>query len=781
VLHVGDLSDASKVRAPMCVCVCVCVRAHSFYSADISSCAASGLLVLVCRVFLIGLLTFIDRGSILQCLAGLLVANFFLVFMAKDFPYLDLKTNVLAITGQSLVCLSYLSALLLRVDLTGEAFTVDMIGGVIISANVPMMTYLVYDTWMTMKEELAAAKIDLLKVELGGIGATYQVCFTGKGNGGVPVHERKRFNSKSKVLTRLEMGHEIVSIEEAVTHNGTGRLRFDLGELDPVTVTVSSGDLPDGQTLDEVLSFDRQETDAQGNKKVNPGASWPVAQKVSSELKEKYPELKKTGLRLFAVENEKQGRRLMSDHTIVPPVRVAYAEGITLLREMQLPITLTFTQTAWVSYNHHGLIGDRYFKLMKTAEGSKTAKLKVMMIRDDEDLEITVLSATKIDKMKGKSKSGVYAVVIVNGSRQATKTDPEGADDGVKVKWNHTGDKIGLKQDGEELQFHLDKTEDAIKSMSVFLYNRDDDAGPEAEDQCLGVHQISMDRVEVGLSWDWVETFQLHEDTAKNIEIVQSSRNLLDYGIDEDSEAQKIGDYDMKGEKRPRFGGGGTATSDEFDNPLSTGFENDDEDMIDDLLAAGADSNPGRSVMSSSSSPTPDGSASAASTFEQDPPNSTATFDIEGAPADPSEPAAAPHHMSMKAAGTVALAVAGARLIVKRQEGVRKHPKHGSDQMFVLKPGDVINVEETKVGKDGVERLKVTLDADDPANKHHKDKHKSKSGWIRTSDHHGTYVEPAPESALSLLGTSPMLSDVEEGGKRAKKDKKGKKKQKDSV
>jgi hypothetical protein len=115
------------------------------------------------------------------------------------------------------------------------------------------------------------------------------------------------------------------------------------------------------------------------------------------------------------------------------------------------------------------------------------------------------------------------------------------------------------------------------------------------------------------------------------------------------------------------------------------------------------------------------------------------------------------------------VAAAGARLIVKRQEGVRKHPKHGSDQMFVLKPGDVVNVEESRVGKDGVKRLKIKLDEDDPANKHHKDKHKGKSGWIRTSDRHGVYVEPAPgKSAPSLLGTSPTL-DVKQASSAKKK------------
>ena len=51
--------------------------------------------------------------------------------------------------------LSYLSTLLLRVDLLAESFTVDTIGGVIIAANIPMTVYLWYDTYIhvTMRDE----------------------------------------------------------------------------------------------------------------------------------------------------------------------------------------------------------------------------------------------------------------------------------------------------------------------------------------------------------------------------------------------------------------------------------------------------------------------------------------------------------------------------------------------------------------------------------------------------------------------------------------------------
>ena len=64
--------------------------------------------------------------------------------MYKDRPYLDEKTNILSLTGQLIVVMSFLSALLMRVDLEGEAFTVDMVGFIILAMNVPMMGYLIY-------------------------------------------------------------------------------------------------------------------------------------------------------------------------------------------------------------------------------------------------------------------------------------------------------------------------------------------------------------------------------------------------------------------------------------------------------------------------------------------------------------------------------------------------------------------------------------------------------------------------------------------------------------
>lgn len=96
--------------------------------------------------------------------------------------------------------MSYLSALLIRMDLSAESFTVDTIGGVIIIANVPIcickntchpqhsrplhaglsltgqlfaLSDLVIDTYKTMKDEMMTAQIDLLASELGAKGDRY--------------------------------------------------------------------------------------------------------------------------------------------------------------------------------------------------------------------------------------------------------------------------------------------------------------------------------------------------------------------------------------------------------------------------------------------------------------------------------------------------------------------------------------------------------------------------------------------------------------------------------
>ena len=126
------------------------------------------------KVTLIGLLTFIERGSILQALIGLLVCSMLLMMMLNSKPYELSRTNTLAVFGQALIVVAYLSAVVLRVDLTGELFTVGMVGWAMIAANLPMAGYLIWDSYLTVRDELHHARIDLIRVELGRIGSHYR-------------------------------------------------------------------------------------------------------------------------------------------------------------------------------------------------------------------------------------------------------------------------------------------------------------------------------------------------------------------------------------------------------------------------------------------------------------------------------------------------------------------------------------------------------------------------------------------------------------------------------
>jgi hypothetical protein len=185
------------------------------------------------KVVLIGLLSFIERGSILQSLIGLVVSNLVLIAFVRQQPYLKYQTNILSITGQAVIVLSYLSAVLLRIDLGTEAFTVDTIGGVIIAANVPMGVYLVYDTFATMRDEISKAQIDLLTSELGGAGATY-LCVKN-----VEITAKLRYNNRSKNLKgQVKEGDEIVAIQQAFDSKNDARLWIEGG-----WVSFSSGGL----------------------------------------------------------------------------------------------------------------------------------------------------------------------------------------------------------------------------------------------------------------------------------------------------------------------------------------------------------------------------------------------------------------------------------------------------------------------------------------------------------------------------------------------------------
>jgi hypothetical protein len=161
------------------------------------------------KVTLIGLLTFIDRGSILQSLLGLVISAFVLMAMLSSHPYYERRTNVLAVSGQILIVIAYLSAVLLQVDLTGEWFTNDHIGYVMVLSNIPMSVYLLYDGLVTINVELHLARIDLLRAEIGEIGSQYRCTRVG----GAPLSRKmiKGIDYKTQECGRIEED-EIVTV-----------------------------------------------------------------------------------------------------------------------------------------------------------------------------------------------------------------------------------------------------------------------------------------------------------------------------------------------------------------------------------------------------------------------------------------------------------------------------------------------------------------------------------------------------------------------------------------
>ena len=182
------------------------------------------------KVTLIGLLTFAYRGSILQCVLGLMVSNSVFIIMVKVQPYADAKTNLLAITGEGVVALTFFSALLLRVDLTGEALTVDLIGGILLCSNIPMGLLLAWDTSITMQDELAAAQIDMLRAELGEDNARYRcikACKVMQTRRLKAISRRARQKEKVATTVRdVQVGDVIEALEHTFTRKGDAKIRI---------------------------------------------------------------------------------------------------------------------------------------------------------------------------------------------------------------------------------------------------------------------------------------------------------------------------------------------------------------------------------------------------------------------------------------------------------------------------------------------------------------------------------------------------------------------------
>jgi len=213
------------------------------------------------KVILVGLLTFIHRGSILQVLVGMVVAITVLILMVRSEPYLDVHTNILAVMGQTIIAMSYMSALLMRVDLEAESFGVDTVATVLIAANVPMLLYLAYDTWMKMQIEFYSVQVELLADEMGGVSAVYRALRD------IPIYGKRdkaqivrwtNWRGKHKftapprpLIGTLRKGQLIKCRDQRISHKGVGKVLID-------------GDLVDGNDKKEFIWVQYNEVDGSG-------------------------------------------------------------------------------------------------------------------------------------------------------------------------------------------------------------------------------------------------------------------------------------------------------------------------------------------------------------------------------------------------------------------------------------------------------------------------------------------------------------------------------------
>jgi hypothetical protein len=168
------------------------------------------------KAILIGLLSFLDRGSVLQSLVGMTVSNCMLLATAKATPYLSLKTNILSVFGQAMICAAYYSSILLRIDLKGELISHNTIGAAILLANAPMALYFIYDTWITLRDQLHDARIGVLRDELLGVGAVYR-CIHPNG-----VNTSKTMRKQKPVFDLIQEGEIITAIGQSVLFTGGG-------------------------------------------------------------------------------------------------------------------------------------------------------------------------------------------------------------------------------------------------------------------------------------------------------------------------------------------------------------------------------------------------------------------------------------------------------------------------------------------------------------------------------------------------------------------------------
>jgi len=88
------------------------------------------------KVMITGLLIFVQKGSVIQVVIAAFISFCFLIALARSFPYKDDLSNKFKLATECSLVLTLILTILLKIDLSKEDISADMIGVVMLGLNV---------------------------------------------------------------------------------------------------------------------------------------------------------------------------------------------------------------------------------------------------------------------------------------------------------------------------------------------------------------------------------------------------------------------------------------------------------------------------------------------------------------------------------------------------------------------------------------------------------------------------------------------------------------------
>jgi len=88
------------------------------------------------KVMITGLLIFVKKGSVIQVVIAAFISFCFLIALARSFPYKDDLSNKFKLATECSLVLTLVLTILLKIDLSKEDISADMIGVVMLGLNV---------------------------------------------------------------------------------------------------------------------------------------------------------------------------------------------------------------------------------------------------------------------------------------------------------------------------------------------------------------------------------------------------------------------------------------------------------------------------------------------------------------------------------------------------------------------------------------------------------------------------------------------------------------------